>query len=93
MSYSLRLHRSAQRELDRLSESEFRPLDAAILALESDPRPFGVQKLKEKLFRVRVGRWRIIYAVLDETREVIILRVTRRNEQTYRPLLRRLAQQ
>ena len=86
MSYSLQLHRAAQKELDRLPETEFRSLDAAILALQSNPRPFGVQKLKGELYRIRVGRWRIIYAILDKDRAVFILRITRRSEKTYRGL-------
>ncbi len=86
MNYSLQLHRAAQKELDRLPETEFQLLDAAILALQSNPRPFGVQKLKGDLHRIRIGRWRIIYAILDKSRKVLILRVERRNEKTYKYL-------
>ena len=84
MTYTLYLHRAAQKELDRLSNVDFQRLDAAILGLCSNPRPFGVQKLKEQLHRIRVGQWRIIYAIFDEKHEVAILRIARRDEQTYK---------
>ena len=84
MNYELKLHPSVRKELDRLPTVDYRRMDAALLGLRSNPRPFGVQKLKGDLHRIRVGHWRIVYAILDETRLLIILRVVRRNEQTYK---------
>ncbi len=37
-------------------------------------------------YRVRVGDYRVIYAVLDDERVVIIAQVTRRSESTYQGL-------
>ena len=84
MNYAVRLHPPAQRELDRLPDADFRRIDAAILNMCSNPKPFGVQKLKDRLYRIRVGHWRVIYAVFDDSREVVVLRVARRDEQTYK---------
>lgn len=84
MTYEIRLYREARKELDKLPESIFRPIDAAIFALGSNPRPFGVKKLKGNLHRIRVGSWRIIYAILDKERQVVVLRVVRRSERTYK---------
>ena len=88
MSYVLRLQPAARKDLDRLPDPDFRRVDAAIAALPLNPRPYGVQKLKENLHRIRVGHWRVIYAVLDHRREVVVLRIARRNEQTYKFLIR-----
>jgi mRNA-degrading endonuclease RelE of RelBE toxin-antitoxin system len=53
------------------------------LALE--PRPPGVAKLANfDLWRLRVGDLRLIYAIDDAARVVIILRAARRNEGSYR---------
>ena len=84
MSYVVRLHPPAQKELGHLPDVDFRRVDAAIYGLRFNPRPFGVQKLKGALHRIRVGHWRVLYAIFDENREVVILRIARRNEQTYK---------
>ena len=76
---------AAQRQLRRLP-----PLDAArargpILALSRDPRPPGVARLADTdLLRVRAGDIRVVYAVDDTERVVVVLRVARRGESTYR---------
>jgi mRNA interferase RelE/StbE len=56
-----------------------------MLALALDPRPPGVTKISETEFwRLRVGDLRIIYAVDDKRRLVVVLKVARRSESTYR---------
>jgi mRNA interferase RelE/StbE len=59
------------------------------LALAIDPRPPGVVKLTGTDFwRLRVGDLRIIY-VIDETEGlVVVLKVARRSESTYRRIER-----
>ncbi len=39
-------------------------------------------------FRVRIGRYRIIFTVESSSKKVIIQRITRRNEKTYKGLER-----
>ena len=54
-----------------------------ILALGLDPRPRGATKLADTDFwRLRVGELRIIYVLDDDA--VVVLRVARRSESTYR---------
>ena len=36
--------------------------------------------------RIRVGDWRIVYGVSDRERRVIVVRIARRSEKTYRNL-------
>ncbi len=51
-------------------------------ALEDNPRPAGVEKLAgvENLYRVRVGDWRIVYAIRDRELVVIVIRIGHRRE-------------
>lgn len=50
-----------------------------------DPRPPGAVKLAgSDLWRIRVGDLRVIYAIEDKDRLVIVLRTARRSESTYR---------
>jgi len=55
------------------------------LALAIDPRPPGVAKLTGTDFwRLRIADLRVIYEVDDRARLIIILRVARRADSTYR---------
>lgn len=76
---------AAQRDLRRLPPGDAARLRAPILALGLDPRPTGAQKLVETEFwRLRIGDLRVIYAVDDVVGLVIVLKVARRGESTYR---------
>jgi len=44
------------------------------------------QHLQDELFRIRIGEYRIIYAVFDDEVVVVVCKVTRRTEKTYRDL-------
>lgn len=72
------LTRQAEKTLHRLSKTAFQPIDRAILALGQDPRPSECQKLVgpyDNLYRLRVGPWRLAYAVEDERSVVLILEI------------------
>ncbi|MBI4283889.1 MAG: type II toxin-antitoxin system RelE/ParE family toxin [Chloroflexi bacterium] len=73
----------ARREFEKLSMTFQERMAAAIEHLEVNPRPAGVKKLTGLIYRLRVGDWRIIYAVLDKQRRVVIVKVARRSEDTY----------
>jgi len=76
-----------QKGLDALSERDYEIVAKAISALEDNPRPPRVKKLADSgLWRIRVGQYRIVYAVDDATRVVTIVRVARRREDTYKGL-------
>lgn len=83
-SYSLFLEPRAQKELDRVSAADFKKIDKAIQLLAKEPRPFGIKKLDENIHRIRVGDWRVLYAIFDRDSRIIVLRVARRNEKTYK---------
>ena len=75
----------AARQLGRLPPGDAARLRGPMLALALEPRPPGVAKLTNfDLWRLRVGDLRLIYAIDDAARVVIILRAARRNESTYR---------
>lgn len=54
--------------------------------LRGEPRPAGCVHLEEQLYRVRLGDYRIIYAVFDSELVVFVCKVARRSEATYREL-------
>ena len=55
-------------------------------SLKTTPYPYEVVKLTDDLHRIRVGRYRVIYAVYDDILHVVVCKVARRTEATYRDL-------
>ena len=87
MSYEVKIRSAAQKDLDTLTGKEYRDVAEAISALEETPRPPKVKKLVDSgLWRVRVKKCRVIYAINDTAKEVIIVRVARRSEDTCKGL-------
>lgn len=88
MAYELQVERAARKELDRLPPSDYRRLEGAIDALALVPRPRGARKLRgvADLWRIRVGEYRVVYAVFDREQLVKVLHVLRRTSRTYEGL-------
>jgi mRNA interferase RelE/StbE len=80
---------AAVRQLRRLRGEDLLVLRGAILALAGNPFPPTVRKLTDAdLWRIRLSihgvPWRVVYQVRERERLVIITRVARRDESTYR---------
>jgi mRNA interferase RelE/StbE len=74
---------AAQRQLRRLPPGDASRLRGPILALAIDPRPPGATKVTgTDLLRLRVGDLRLVYLVDADL--IVVLRVARRSESTYR---------
>ena len=87
--YRLRFLPAAQRELSkllrRMSARETVALRQALDRLQEGPRPRNALKLSDiDAYRVRIGDYRIIYAVDDGRQAVLVLRIARRTERTYK---------
>ncbi len=54
----------------------------AIASLSDDPRPQGVEKLSgtKGRYRIRVGDWRVVYAIEDQVLTVFVVKVGHRRE-------------
>ncbi len=89
-AYELQLERSASRVLRRIPVREYKKIERTIDELATEPRPRGALKLESSapLYRLRLGEYRIIYAVFDTERLVKIIDVQRRTTQSYRRLKR-----
>lgn len=82
MKYTVRMNSRTCKELARLPGDMHRRVIRKLDALEANPRPVGVEKLSgtEDLYRVRVGDWRIVYAIRDRELVVIVIRIGHRRE-------------
>jgi len=81
--YRVELASRAQRELKRVPESDRERIAAAVASLAEEPRPSGSVKLKGSLYRLRIGPYRVIYAVSDREELVVALKIARREKDTY----------
>jgi mRNA interferase RelE/StbE len=77
-----------KRELRRIPRPDRGRIAEAVQALADDPRPPGVVQLEQDVYRLRVGDYRVIYKVLEEERVILIGRIVRHSEGTYRDLRR-----
>jgi mRNA interferase RelE/StbE len=84
--YKIGLRKSAAAEIDALPTKKDRQrIVARIQTLASNPRPQGSEKLagEQDRYRLRQGRYRILYSIGDAVLTVIVVRVAHRKE-TYR---------
>jgi mRNA interferase RelE/StbE len=81
VSYSLFVESRADRYLAKLPQDVQERLDEAIDGLADDPRPAGSRKLRGREgYRLRVGDYRVLYAVDHEARRVTVTRVGHRRD-------------
>jgi len=80
--YSITFARSARKELESLSASLVQRIFPKIEVLASEPRPKGCRKLRgeKNLWRIRVGDYRVIYAVYDDREVVDIIAIRHRRD-------------
>jgi mRNA interferase RelE/StbE len=82
--YTITFTRAARRELEALDAALVARLLRRIEVLATTPRPSGCRKLRgtNNLWRIRVGDYRVIYAVSDDER-LVDVRVVRHRSDAY----------
>ena len=80
--YSISFARSARKDLERLDAQTVQRVFSRIEKLAAQPRPPGCLKLQgsSDLWRMRVGDYRVIYAIDDRARVVDINAIRHRRE-------------
>ena len=86
MSYAVRLARPVPKQLDAIPKKDYQRIYQKLRGLAEDQRPRGSLKLEDDLYRIRSGAYRIIYAILEEQQTVLVVKIARRSEKTYRNL-------
>lgn len=81
MKYSVEVLRSAQKVLQKLPADQQDRVLTALEGLAEVPRPDGCRKLSGRdAWRVRVGDYRIIYEVADDSHQVTIVVIAHRKD-------------
>lgn len=80
-SYSVLITRSAAKEIEAIPATDRKRIVSRIRSLADDPRPAGAERLSgEDKYRVRQGKYRILYEIVDETLVVTVVRIGHRRE-------------
>ncbi|HTY26415.1 MAG TPA: type II toxin-antitoxin system RelE/ParE family toxin [Desulfomonilaceae bacterium] len=80
--YSITFSRSARKELESLDAPAVQRIFPKIEALAKRPRPERCRKLRgeKNLWRIRVGDYRVIYAIYDDELLVDIIAIRHRSD-------------
>lgn len=90
---SERVERAFQKALAKIPTGYKAAIIAAIRSFATNPRPEGkrTKKLTGQIilsqftaeYRLRVGPYRVLYDIDDQKKKVILLKLAKRDEQTY----------
>ncbi len=81
MKYKLYIEKSAQKELSKIPHPDQTRIINAIQNLAEDPRPSGVKKLSGRdAWRIRVGKYRVIYEVHDDKLIILVISIGQRKD-------------
>ena len=81
MSYSIEFSKRSQKDLDGFDNMIAGRCLSKIETLKENPFPQGVIKVKgeDRAFRIRVGKYRILYEVYNETKIILIVKMDNRD--------------
>ncbi len=84
--YKLLYKASIKKDVQNIPDKELKKITEMIQTLKNDPLPAGVKKIKKgriSFFRIRKGNYRIGYHINFYQKEIEILFIKIRNEETY----------
>ena len=79
--YSIFFRKSVKTDFKNITKRDLRRIMQRISGLAEDPRPHGSEKLSgQERYRIRQGRYRIIYSIQDEELTVWVVKVDHRKD-------------
>ena len=80
-NYELVFKKSVAKDLRPLPKQDIKRLLNRIEALAEDPRPAGCEKLSGlERYRIRQGKYRVVYEIRDRRLVVLIVKVAHRRD-------------
>ncbi|MCX5836095.1 MAG: type II toxin-antitoxin system RelE/ParE family toxin [Deltaproteobacteria bacterium] len=80
-AYKIYFRESVEKDFSPMPKEDIQKILRRIEALGEDPRPSGCEKLTgQERYRVRQGRYRIVYSIQDEALTVWIVKVGHRKD-------------
>lgn len=87
MRYKIEIRAKVLKALAQVPRNDRARIEQEIESLTDNPRPSGcrpVETAEPNTYRVRCGRYRIIYIVHDEQVLIVVVGVVKRGEDTYK---------
>ncbi|MBW1836776.1 MAG: type II toxin-antitoxin system RelE/ParE family toxin [Deltaproteobacteria bacterium] len=79
--YEIFFKESVWKDLRKVSKSDLKRILSRIEKLGDNPRPMGYEKLTgQELYRVRQGKYRIVYSIQDNELTVWVIKVGHRKD-------------
>ncbi len=79
--YKVFFKKSVEKDFQAIPQKELKKVLHRIEMLRDDPRPSGCEKLTgQERYRVRQGRYRIVYSIQDDELTVWIVKVGHRRD-------------
>lgn len=82
MGYHIEFTNPADKEFKKLDAVIKQRISDEIVGLQNNPRPPGCVALKgyKDTYRIRIGKFRVIYEVKDKVLLVLVIRVAKRED-------------
>jgi mRNA interferase RelE/StbE len=81
MAYIIRFEKKAVKSLENIQPEQRENIIKSIQYLGTNPRPAGYKKLKGvSAYRIRIGDYRVIYDINDQTITITVLKVGHRKQ-------------
>ena len=80
-AYSVFFRKSVREDIEAIPKRDRKRILARIAALSTEPRPYGCEKLSDQeRYRIRQGRYRIVYSIQDDELTVWVIKVGHRKD-------------
>lgn len=87
MPYAIKVaSRAVEKQLAAVPEDAREHAVTRIRNLAEQPRPKGIKALARDVYRLRIGRYRVIYKILEKEEVILIGKVALRTERTSKDL-------
>ncbi|MBN2514560.1 MAG: type II toxin-antitoxin system RelE/ParE family toxin [Deltaproteobacteria bacterium] len=79
--YEIFFKESVWKDLSKIPKNDIKKILSRIKTLGNDPRPPGCEKLTgRELYRIRQGKYRIVYSIQDNELTVWVVKVGHRKD-------------
>ncbi len=79
--YSIEIKHSAEKEIKKLDKQDLKRILQKLDELAFNPRGHDSIKLSnESKYRVRVGKYRILYEIFDQTLIIVVVKIAHRKD-------------
>jgi len=80
-AYSIFFKKSVEKDFACIPKKDLKRVLDRIKTLEENPRPIGCEKLMgQERYRLRQGRYRIVYSIQDDEMSIWIVKVGHRKD-------------